>query len=177
MKAAHNADYIMIGNATEASEIIVAWAPDREKFNINIVPAYAAMVKNRRVNGKDTIAVHLRQRIDAYDTAFGWGLATDAPINCTEAAPFWRCPDHILFQDTQMGVMRNALDRLLPLSELERKYFQNTGYLASLDIIPVVRAITVYEETNYAMPLALNFFTTMVNTTTLTKLNLTRRPL
>ncbi|KAJ3030460.1 hypothetical protein HDV00_008875 [Rhizophlyctis rosea] len=69
----HNADYYIIGDPSVATSQLVVWLPDqsrnlrsvmsdiREKFQP--LSAYAQYVKSKRVNGKDTVSIHLRMRV------------------------------------------------------------------------------------------------------------------
>ncbi|KAJ3043588.1 hypothetical protein HDV00_004689 [Rhizophlyctis rosea] len=174
--AHHNADYIEIGNFTQAGDnIVVAWIPEFWHDQSHAVAAYATYVKNTQVNGTDTIAFHLRIRPNPV-----WGSDYDwlnrAVINCTAGAPRWLCPDHILFKDEQMGWQKEGLDVLRSLNDLERAYFKRTGFLASIEIEPLLQKYTVYGQENYAIPFAVMLEPWLVNRTTIAALGLTMPP-
>ncbi|KAJ3055660.1 hypothetical protein HK097_009778 [Rhizophlyctis rosea] len=179
--AMHNADYIMIGNPDEASKTLVVWFPDEDEDVPHAVGAYAAYVKGQRVDGKDTVMVHLRIRVPNIDVndsqaLVGWRIAQAEPINCSDGAAIWKCPDHIYFMDYQIGVMHSGYNRLMPLSHLEHEHFKRTGFQANMDIQPILTKITVYDEVNYAFPFALMFEPWHINRTTADKLQLDLPP-
>ncbi|KAJ3033264.1 hypothetical protein HDV00_006554 [Rhizophlyctis rosea] len=84
--AAHNADYIEIGDFNTASYILVAWMPQWRIEQTHATGAYAPYVKQTRdANYKDTIAVHMRIRVslDIGDVGTPW--VSEARPNCTAA--------------------------------------------------------------------------------------------
>ena len=63
---------MQIGDFSQARDILTVWAPDRLWYNFHAVAAYAKLVKERRdADGRDTVAVHFRQRIEKYDPVSG----------------------------------------------------------------------------------------------------------
>ncbi|KAJ3050480.1 Gamma-aminobutyric acid type B receptor subunit 2 [Rhizophlyctis rosea] len=194
--ALHNADYFIIGNRTQASRILVAWMPDVAEDIPHAIGAYATYVKRNKKDGKDQVAVFMQVRYT--DEFYSWKLSTLMPFDCRNNLAYddiWKCPDHIFFRDSQMGVMHHSLDRLLELSTLEEKYFKKTGFKASMEvkselnagfdvllirchakIYPIVKTITNYNEISYALPFGLVFDNWFVNSTNIQKLGLDSPP-
>ncbi|KAJ3037891.1 hypothetical protein HDV00_001235 [Rhizophlyctis rosea] len=173
----HNADFFEIGNTTQAgaNNTFVAWVPDLRYDQTYALAAYATYVLNTRQNGMDTVAFHVRTRPPPQ---YGqeWNFLRYVPMNCTNGAPIWQCPDHILFKDSQMGIVRTGRDLLYPLSDLEQAYFKANGYLATMDIYPLIQKLTVYSEVNYAIPYAVYFEPWMVNRATIAAIGLPYPP-
>jgi len=153
----HNADFIEIGNFSQAEQTIVVWIPELWYDQAHVTGAYAMYVlANKRPDGTDRVAVELRIRPPA--VARDWGIdwtwvINPKAFNCSAPAR-WQCPDHIFFRDTQMGLLHTGLDWLYPLTHLESNYFQQHGYMATMDILPIIQKLTVYSEINYAIPFA-----------------------
>ncbi|KAJ3053647.1 hypothetical protein HK097_003760 [Rhizophlyctis rosea] len=174
----HNADFFEIGDVKGLGEnnTLYVWVPELRYDLMHVIAAYATYVKKTRdLDGKDTVAFHIRTRPDPkYGSE--WEFLRNAPLICENDQPKYLCPDHILFKDSQMGLVHNGRDLLHPLSELEQAYFKDNAYLATMDIYPLIQKLTVYSEVNYAIPFAVYFEPWLVNKKTLSDLGLTMPP-
>ncbi|KAJ3033520.1 hypothetical protein HDV00_006304 [Rhizophlyctis rosea] len=178
-----NADYIEIGNLTQAGpdNLIVVWAPETSADVAHLLAAFSYYVLNTRNNGTDTVAFHVRTRVNPfYGREYAWiqladQICSDSVLKNVNNTR-WQCPDLILFKDEQMGWLKTGKDALISLAGLERAYFKQTGFMASLQILPMLSRYTVYSEANYAVPYAVNFEPWVVNGATLTALGLPMPP-
>ncbi|KAJ3042486.1 hypothetical protein HDV00_007257 [Rhizophlyctis rosea] len=62
------------------------------------------------------------------------------------------------------------------IDDLEQTYFQNTGYLSSIEIEPILQKYTVFNSENYALPFATMLEPWLVNRTTIATLGLQMPP-
>ncbi|KAJ3052816.1 hypothetical protein HK097_005612 [Rhizophlyctis rosea] len=177
--AAHNADFIEIGDFTTAKYILVAWVPQWRIEQTHALGAYARYVKDQRDNnGKDTIAVHMRVRVSTQIGELGHPWVSDAKPNCTAevvADPVrrWQCPDHMWFKNTQMGELHLGKGRLQSLTPHNQKWFKEYGVDFTADVIPIVQSLISYSGDVYAAPVSVSAYPWMVNITTLNTLRKT----
>jgi len=163
----NTADFFHIGNFSQATTRLVVWLPMASMDSVQVFQSYAKFVKSKRVNGKDTIAVHVRMRVPNAEPYggkrsmpdFTWNQAVEPKCrpNTTTWDPTidWLCPDHIFMSDSQMGSLHLGLDRLVPLSAMNFDWFKKTGYDVVFDLLPAVDKILYYSGEYYALPLQL----------------------
>jgi len=158
--AVHNADYIEVGDFGNAKRILVVWVPLLRIDLTHAIGAYATYVKNSRVNGVDTVAVHMRMRAgQTFEWAFSEQVTDCSMVNKTDPKSWhWKCPDHIWFQDRQMGSLLTALNQLAPLNELNQDYFKKNGYDVAMNILPAAKELVMYSGVMYALPVVMYLF-------------------
>ncbi|KAJ3033469.1 Transcription factor unc-86 [Rhizophlyctis rosea] len=154
----HNADYFVIGDTKTANFTLQVW-DNSIGGNLNfIIGGYAQWVKEKRVNGKDTVAVVLRFRLpNSMRSATAAGSddyqdSMDLKVNCTTGAPAWQCPDHWWFNDMQLGVMKQQKDILRPLTNYSLSYFTKTGFDPAVDMTGSANTLVTLDGKQYALP-------------------------
>ncbi|KAJ3044703.1 hypothetical protein HDV00_001107 [Rhizophlyctis rosea] len=154
------ADFFVIGNPQQATRNLTVWMPITTEPAINILMAYAEVVKQTRVNGRDDVSILVRMRIPN-----SMGGARSMPDyqwvqqvtpDCSTGADPWLCPDHIIFSNTQLGALNLGYNRLQAITDDNYQYFKRTGYDVAFDLHPTVDKLLYYSGEYYGVPAWIN---------------------
>ena len=118
----HNADYIEVGDAAAVGpdNLIAIWAPEQRADQAHLTAALASYVKQtRNENGTDTVAFHIRYRVNPTFGIGKWSMRLYGPdqrlspsnvllIQSTIGCSFWELTAAINLYSGPITVLRGT---------------------------------------------------------------------
>ncbi|KAJ3409664.1 Metabotropic glutamate receptor 3 [Chytridiales sp. JEL 0842] len=166
----HNSDFYLIGNGTKT---LYVHNPATWSYAAPFLVGAASFVKSTRVNGRDQYTVHWRSSAGKLSE---WGFVANEPLNCTDTANPWKCPDVVLSGDTSLADMTVNQNKYLALDDVLWTYFKRTGVSVIQDIVPSLIKISSINEVMYTLPLNVFPAYGKFNRTNFEMLNVTMPP-